>query len=83
MPVLSSYFLEIALARSRDARYFGGLSFGLRLRSVDDVVLAVDPRRLVMCCLLLDHLATSFERGALLDHQRRRLNVAVNFSGAT
>ena len=41
------------------------------------------PGRFFGCCLLLDHLAAAFEDSALLDYQRRRLNVAIHFRRAT
>src|SRR2546425_11519535 len=51
--------------------------------TLDHIFLALDSWRLVDSSLLLDHLAASFEDAALLDHQRRRLDVAVQFARAT
>src|ERR1051325_67662 len=60
-----------------------GLNFDrIKLRSINYVFLALDLRLFIDGGFWL-HLAASFEHRPLLDHQRWRLNIAVEFGGAT
>ena len=81
-PVLTSSFVWGRLARGSNARHSGRLRPGLRLGRVDHGLFALDAGRLFGRSFLLNHLAAAFKHRALLDHQRRSLNVAVQLSGA-
>src|SRR5436309_2717522 len=69
---------------NRAVRFARSINFDcLQAGRLEHTFFALNLRRLFVRSLLLNHLATAFEDAALFDHERRSLNVAIQFSGAT